>query len=295
MSNHGMLYRKVKLFALRRIVLRHEWFRQLLISLVVKVKGVNKKNCSLSLEQVDVLNNVNEQGVFVFKSFLNKEKVETITKKLSKLRCYDRYRKFRGEYVDDFTLETVPAESHTVDFYREDLVKIPEIMNIANDPKILDIVKAFLGVKPVISNVTCWFSQPREDGPKDSQFYHRDKDGIKFIKLFIYLCDVDDTTGPHVYVKSTSVSKGFRKCLRYSDAEVVKAFGEEKVTVLTGNSGDAILEDTFGLHKGMVPTEKSRLILQVQYSISPLVELSYNPLEGGLGDHDPYINQCIAK
>ncbi len=45
---------------------------------------------------------------------------------------------------------------------------------------------------------------------------------------------------------------------------------------MLGNSGDAFLEDTFGLHKGQPPIRNARLVFQVQYSISPIAVYDYH-------------------
>ena len=53
----------------------------------------------------------------------------------------------------------------------------------------------------------------------------------------------------------------------HSDDEIINFFDKTKITELTGPSGFCFLADTFGLHKGMIPTESPRLLLQIIYSL----------------------------
>ena len=66
---------------------------------------------------------------------------------------------------------------------------------------------------------------------------------------------------------------------------------------ITGRTGDAFLEDTFGLHKGRPPTTKSRLLLQVEYSINPIAVYGYeaNVVAPAGMKIDRYINRLYLR
>lgn len=83
-------------------------------------------------------------------------------------------------------------------------------MNIANDLAVLSIVQDYLGATPTISILICW-SIPKDGVAKDAQLFHRDVSDYKFVKLFIYLTDVVEESGPHLYIKQTVNSTKFRK------------------------------------------------------------------------------------
>ena len=278
----------LKLLYLRKVVLPCDFLREYYVN--------NKKRSQKAQSRLGAhpqLDELRQRGIVIFKQFISDEMVASILEQLKPLKCYDRYRKFHGQFVDDFTIDTVPAESHTADFYQKDLLQIPEILAIANNSDILKLVEGYLGVKPVISNLSCWYSLPVNEAPTESQFFHRDKDDIKFLKLFIYLCDVDENGGPHIYVAGSAGDRKFRWRLRYQEHEVEARYSKEDILCLTANQGDAFVEDTFGLHKGTVPKKNRRLLLQVQYSVNPLTEVDYEPKEPLVGGYDPYINQCF--
>ena len=102
---------------------------------------------------------------------------------------------------------------------------------------------------------------------KNAQYYHYDCDYRKFLKIFIYLNDVDIDSGPHVYVEKTHKKKFFKHILaeRINDDEINKIYGLSNQKVFTKQEGSIVIEDTFGLHKGIVPKSKSRYALILEY------------------------------
>ncbi len=158
-------------------------------------------------------------------------------------------------------------------------------------------MKEYFGVTPVLSNISCWISQPQENqSPKDSQYYHRDKDGLKWLELFVYLTEVCLDSGPHCYISGSHKGNDFLKKLRLSDHEVFNKYDPKDEKVHIGSMGDAFIEDTFGIHKGMVPKLKKRIVLQFQYSMYPLIEIDYSEKKQPLnGKYSSYVNQYFYK
>ena len=116
-----------------------------------------------------------------------------------------------------------------------------------------------------------WWSFPRpssvEEKSKAAQIFHRDLDDFKFAKFFIYLTDVEQDDGPHVYVKK-SHKPNFKDTLRdkflihrVEDKNISKRFKESDVAEIHGKAGTIFFEDTYGYHKGMPPTKKARLLM----------------------------------
>jgi hypothetical protein len=221
---------------------------------------------------------------------LNEDVVNEITSFLNSLSCHDPYRHSYGY----FKVEAVPQDTHTAHYRREDIVKSPTIMRLANDPEILKIAEQFLGATPTISNVNAWWSFGDKDRPEEAQNFHRDVDDYKFCKLFIYLTDVTSDSGPHVYVSKTHDSKKLRAIRRYTDDEIIQTFGKENIVELTRPKGSCFLVNTYGFHKGLLPRKGRRLLLQVQYSLNPILIEEYKPIK----DHAPYnkyVNRLLIK
>jgi hypothetical protein len=140
---------------------------------------------------------------------------------------------------------------------------------VANDPAVLQIASAYLGCRPTIDDIVAWWSLPGRPIAKEEQFFHRDRDAIKFVKLFVYLSDVDEGEGAHVYIPGSQNDEALlERRRRYHDSEVFEVF-PNRAKMMTGAQGTTFLEDTFGLHKGAVPATRCRLLLQVRYTSFP--------------------------
>jgi len=148
---------------------------------------------------------------------------------------------------------------------------IPELHEIALDQRLLDMASAYFGCRPYLDSIQAWWSLSGNSEPEEAENYHRDNDSIRFLKFFLYLTDVGPTQGPHKFVRGSHRDGRMLERRRYSDAEVESSLGLDRVMSITGNAGDAFMEDTWGLHKGQMPLESVRLLVQFRYSITPTV------------------------
>ena len=153
-------------------------------------------------------------------------------------------------------------------FYRcEDVAYAPNILDIANDPKILSIAYNYFGAIPKIDYIGSWWSFP-SNTPALTQSFHRDIDTLNSLKLFVYLTEVDSDSGPHVYIKgSHNSSYRTSKGKQHDDNELKKKFKNTDIVSFEGKSGYSFIADTFGFHKGLPPSSKNRLVLQVIYTL----------------------------
>jgi hypothetical protein len=235
--------------------------------------------------------NLTHEGFTILDKKLSHERIEGIVNYSKHIKCYDTYSSESRE-VDP---KNPPSETHVAYYRREDLVKFKPVMEIANDPAILKIVQEFLGAKPTISNINMWWSFGGRKQAEHAQLFHRDLDDWRFCKLFIYLTDVSDKSGPHVYVKNTSKSPHFRKIRRYSDNEIELKFGKDNVIRFIDKKGAAFIVDTYGFHKGLLPESDDRLLLQIQYSLHPIGIEKYEPAKISDNVYNEYVNRLIVK
>lgn len=156
------------------------------------------------------------------------------------------------------------------------------IHELSMDPFLLSVAAHYLGAPPQLMSVNMWWTFPvkasDEDKAKHAHVFHFDLDDVKFVKFFFYLTDVDEGAGPHVYVKGSNKIIKYKNSLlkskRFSDEEVIQAYGENNIIEVLGSAGACLIEDTITLHKGVTPTVKPRLILQFEYSINTYPEIS---------------------
>lgn len=207
-------------------------------------------------------------GISHLGSLLTPEQCMELREYFSGLRVSDPYRPETPPFSPDSAARN--PQSHIAHHNARDIVTAPYLFQVANDPFILDIAATFLGCKPTLSYLAAWWSYHTKIGAQQAELFHRDVDDWRFLKLFIYLTDVNEKNGPHIYVKYSSVSVKLNEIRRFEDGEVMSAFGQNNVLQLTGNTGEAFLEDTYGIHKGQPVQEGNRLIFQAVYSMFPL-------------------------
>jgi hypothetical protein len=140
------------------------------------------------------------------------------------------------------------------------------------DQSLLAVAQEYLNCSPVLDLVSLWWSAPFNlQGTSDAaQEYHYDMDRIKFLKVFIYLTDVDSENGPHCYVENSHWRKPKALLLdgRKTDEEIHGFYPDSRIQELQGSQGTIILADTRGFHKGKPLTGKYRLLFQLEYSNS---------------------------
>ena len=192
----------------------------------------------------------------------------------------DDYRPETGEFLP--LSEKRHADSHVAYHEPFDVVTAPHLLALANQPTILAQVERYLGCCPTISYLAAWWSYPTNFGPQQAEKFHRDVDDWRFVKLFVYLTDVEDNSGPHIYVKESVLNPALTAIRRYEDAEVEASMGKENIISNVGASGIGFLENTFGLHKGQPVKSGARLMFQAVYSLLPLPYGPSKPVLQGL-------------
>jgi hypothetical protein len=205
--------------------------------------------------------------------------------------CIDPYRKHLGAFLWD----AVPSPETNMGYFSvEQTLKCPRVLEIFNDPRVLEAAELYLGCKPMLDNVGSWWSYGDRPVAKGTQRYHRDFDSIRGFKLFVYLTDVDETSGPHVFMKGSHTSPRLDTGAAQSDEAVRTAFGAGNELHVTGPAGTWFLADTFGFHKGALPLTGKRLILVAQYNVNRTPHLPPAPVMARPDDRfDPFVNRLL--
>jgi|TARA_B110000977_G_scaffold116911_1_gene151061 hypothetical protein len=238
-----------------------------------------KKSITLSENESKetVAKQLNEKGFYVLENRLSEDVCEKIKTELEKVPY-----EIRG-----FKKDLTGINENNISKYKSNVLwvkdinsvlKIPEIQNIAFDDRLLNIVGEFLGSIPILTITSSWWSKNhsnhRSNLSGNAQMYHQDLDYIKFLKVFIYLNDIEEENGPHKYVqgsaKTTEDKLGdrYKMNTRLDESTVKNLFGEDNIVTFTGKKGTIIIEDTLGLHRGTPVIKGSRLLVQLQYTNS---------------------------
>lgn len=182
-------------------------------------------------------------------------------------------------------------------------IMCPHLLNILNDHRLIKIAQKILNDKVILAGFNIWWSNPKEKFNKITQQLHRDPPlfSSKRIKVFVYLTDVvDDSHGPHFYIGKTHKLFTFIKYVsfqylkrnkfksnplghlikifkfikgtivgdgnNYPIEEKIKSFTDENNNIkFYGKAGSIFITNPSGLHKGLVPKIKPRLIMSFTY------------------------------
>ena len=157
------------------------------------------------------------------------------------------------------------------DVAEADAVASPAAQRLIADLSLLSVAQAYLGATPVQDLVAMWWSAAigEDASSAAAQLFHFDLDRLRFLKVFVFLTDVDEHNGPHVYVEGSHRDRPpeMRRDGRHADAEVEAAY-PGRSRALTGPRGTVFLADTIGMHKGQGLERGHRLVFQVEYATS---------------------------
>jgi hypothetical protein len=193
-------------------------------------------------------------------------------------------------------IERIPDDVTSANFPLQTVLECPHVLALANHPLPLQIAAGYLGCVPTISSIGLRWSFPGRGNGVDTQRFHRDTDDWRSLKLFIYLTDVDEGSGPHMYVAGSHRQRGSIRSRLYTADEIERRYKSEHIKVITGQAGTTFMADIHGIHAGPIPKERPRLMLMVGYSLLPVFAFQYRPVAMSPEiPVDRYINRLLAS
>lgn len=241
--------------------LRHPKLR----ALVSRLLAIGRPYSRLRPVDAQALEELQSDGFTMLTGFVSTTEIAQIGEALRSLPCFDPWRVQLG----DFNCDQIPDHTHVAQIRMAP--RLARLHELANDPKVIGIVSSYFGCQPYLDSIQAWWSLSGHQEPEEAENFHRDSDSIRFLKFFLYATDVGPTNGPHVFVAGSHSSPRLNKRGRLSDQEVENTFGREAIRYMTGVAGDGFLEDTYGIHKGQLPQDGRRLLIQFRYSVTETV------------------------
>jgi len=193
-----------------------------------------------------------------------------------------------------FLKTEVPDDVLRAGYSLVDLLVCPHVLSVMNNPGVLRLAREYLGCPPTISGIGLHWTFPSTRSAVDVQCFHRDPDDWRFLKLFIYLTDVDDESGPHGFVAGSHLTSGCILSRPYGDEQLRRRYGDQRMLKIIGPKGTDFIADTWGVHKGDMPIARPRLLLQIQYSILPVMKFEYEPVRAPNAEQfNRYTNRLV--
>lgn len=212
---------------------------------------------------------IKEDGLATASFVVPDSTIEDINRELDSLPVVDRHGL---EYA---SLSEVSTGDGRVVCRTRDVRKISAAMQLATDPVLIALAESYLGCQPVLENLSAMVSWPNAETDLDSlalnaQLFHYDKDRLRFLKVFVFLSDIDAENGPHAYVRKSHTTRpdALWQQRRFTDEELISEVEATHITEVCGPAGTILMADTMGLHKGVPVKSGTRRVLQIQYSNS---------------------------
>lgn len=264
-------------------VVTNQLLRKLIVRALGKWIGMHSR---VNQSSHPLLDSVNEHGIGRLGQVLTETQCADIVEYLADKPVY-----FRGTSITRAFCETQPADMAFGIHYPKDVVDCPHIMELVNAPSVIQLATEYLGCTPTLSCLGVQWSFPT-NSPSLAQCFHRDDEDWKYLRFLVYLTDVDEGAGPHVYVKGSHRDKLPLRLKFYSPEELAQLYGARNLFKVFGTRGTGIVADTSGIHKGELPTVKPRLILTFTFSILPNQRSEYKPLHSR---HTPRLNNYTNR
>jgi hypothetical protein len=144
--------------------------------------------------------------------------------------------------------------------------------------QMLDVVNSYFGLWSKLTYVDLWYTPPAEPGVErvSSQRWHRDYNDERLVKVFVYLTDVDEDTGPLEFVLGSTPGGEYGDVwpwrpvsndLYPPQEEFDQRIPESAHVTLTGPEGSMIFCNTSGFHRGGYATgDRARVMAVYNYS-----------------------------
>lgn len=285
---HSLLYYSQRIVT--RPVLRRMVVRALSGALRVR-QGSGAELYGNTAQEDAALAHLSDSGYAPLGNLLDNAQCDQIKDYLKDKALFDRDRE-----REPFTLAQAPAGVRVADYHLRDVIGCPHILALANSPPLLGLAARYMNCKPTISALGLRWSFPVAGDCSALQSFHRDSEDWRYLKVLVYLTDVDLDAGPHVYLHGSHLTQAPMRLRFYTDHEISSAYGSEMLLTAVGSRGFCFAVDTAGIHKGTAPARQPRLMLQIQYSLLPSYAYQYSPeVYRGPLVLDPYVNRLIVK
>lgn len=193
---------------------------------------------------------------------------------------------YSGGDAEPLDFETASTTLSHAGYAFTDLAGAPYLLELANSDRVLTLVESYLGCRPTLYSMNAFWSFPGAHALRpDLQKFHRDRDDFKFCTLFILLTDASSGDGTHWYLRFSHDPDIFKTRIEEKDRTLAGSLDinglfaprsdldelctgalGEFLAPFNGPAGTAVLEDTYGLHRGDKP-KGPRLLFWARYGL----------------------------
>jgi len=185
---------------------------------------------------------------------------------------------FEEEFgVDEIAEGRLPNGRPVMRGLVKDLHQCEAIEQVARDPALMAIARAYLGYWPtqVTRHLTWTFVSPLPEAEQRDRFlplsYHYDVAGYNFMSAYFYITDMDRLSGAHVMIENSHHQKPWQTLFapwsgRQTDEQVLSHYGQKRELLIEGKAGLGFVQDPSCFHKLLPPIRHHRLIFQIRFA-----------------------------
>ncbi len=172
---------------------------------------------------------------------------------------------------------------------RPELAVTKPLAEVFLNERLLGIVNSYQGLCCRLLYLDVWYNLPAGNAEHriDSEYWHRDNHDRKIVKLYVYLNDVDEHTGPLTFLRQTQAGGAYGSVFPAHPPEgsypnekaLIRSVPESRIVRCTGPAGTVVLCDTMGFHKGGRCARNHRLLLTATYTSDAALDFSRYRLE----------------
>jgi phytanoyl-CoA dioxygenase PhyH len=162
--------------------------------------------------------------------------------------------------------------------------------------RMLDVVNSYFGLWSKLTYVDLWYTPPAQPGVDrvSSQRWHRDYNDARLVKVFVYLTDVEEDTGPLEFVMGSTPNGEYGNLWPWRPVsndlyppqdEFERRIPRSAHITLTAPEGSMIFCNTSGFHRGGYATGNRPRVMAVYNYSSPasLAALTLRNFDTDLG------------
>ncbi len=235
------------------------------------------------------LSQLQSDGIVSVGELLSFDKVEQIKNYFENQFVYARHHPYGGDLKQQ-KIEDVGNEYSFASYDAQQVLSAPFLFELARRKELLDFAEVYLDAIPTVYSIHVFWSLPGRpvQGPQD---FHRDMECFASCALMLFLCDVDEFNGPHEYIAGsfspdTALQRAIPKVLAtlsngildtflttppdgYGHRELFKSLFSGSIVQATASQGNGFFINPYGLHSGVPPADKPRLMCWIRYGVMP--------------------------
>lgn len=161
-----------------------------------------------------------------------------------------------------------------------------DIISLLTNPLLHAIVWSYLDCPAKLTHFKLQYIDSSVANGNECKF-HRDRDDLVQVKLFVYLNTVSFDNHPHQFVRSSHINEySFEKSgnsellldsSRFFSLDILQPYlntNQIAIDTLVGTCGSAVLEDTSGLHRRLPECNGKRLLLNLTWTLTDNIRSS---------------------